>query len=280
MSEQGTSFEARIVLHPRSLDETFDLALAYARSHARDLWRVALVSVLAVFVPCLALGFGLGLDDGAVFALGVLLTTLFERTTTIFVGRHVFGNTTSTRSAWAAFARRFGGLGFVALAVTLPGLMLVWSEGDNEGLLGFGVMLGVFWPFLVASGMHLSEVSLLEQLPLGKSLKRARALGAYRYGRAMGLLLVGLGVRALFVYGAYAVGVFLFSFLLQVRGFADNFDFWLALLGYALSGPYVALVRFLDYIDARTRREGWDIQVRFNAIAQRTRAERARRMAA
>ena len=37
---------------------------------------------------------------------------------------------------------------------------------------------------------------------------------------------------------------------------------------------------YTDYIDARTRREGWDIQVRFNAIAQRERQERARSLAA
>jgi len=30
-----------------------------------------------------------------------------------------------------------------------------------------------------------------------------------------------------------------------------------------LSVPLVATLRFLAYIDNRTRREGWDIQVRF-----------------
>ena len=38
------------------------------------------------------------------------------------------------------------------------------------------------------------------------------------------------------------------------------------LLGLHLSIPLVATTRFLAYIDNRTRRDGWDIQVRFLAI--------------
>ncbi len=51
-------------------------------------------------------------------------------------------------------------------------------------------------------------------------------------------------------------------------------------VGWIAAGPYVATVRLFDYIDARTRREGWDIQVRFSAIAQRSERERADTLAA
>jgi len=34
------------------------------------------------------------------------------------------------------------------------------------------------------------------------------------------------------------------------------------------SVPLVASLRFLAYIDNRTRREGWDIQVRFSELAR------------
>ena len=40
-----------------------------------------------------------------------------------------------------------------------------------------------------------------------------------------------------------------------------------ALLGFFLSVPVVSAARFLQYIDVRTRKEGWDIQLRFTAIA-------------
>jgi hypothetical protein len=46
-----------------------------------------------------------------------------------------------------------------------------------------------------------------------------------------------------------------------------------ALAGFFASIPYVASTRFLGYVDRRTRREGWDIQVRFAALAQREGAD-------
>ena len=38
--------------------------------------------------------------------------------------------------------------------------------------------------------------------------------------------------------------------------------------GLLLSAPLVATLRFLAYIDNRTRREGWDVQVRFLELAR------------
>jgi len=41
-----------------------------------------------------------------------------------------------------------------------------------------------------------------------------------------------------------------------------------ALAGFFATVPLVAAARFLFYIDLRTRKEGWDIQLRFMAIAR------------
>ena len=40
-----------------------------------------------------------------------------------------------------------------------------------------------------------------------------------------------------------------------------------ALAGFFLTVPVIAAARFLAYTDLRTRKEGWDIQLRFMAIA-------------
>ena len=40
-----------------------------------------------------------------------------------------------------------------------------------------------------------------------------------------------------------------------------------AVTGFFLTIPIVAAARFLTYVDLRTRREGWDIQLKFMAIA-------------
>jgi hypothetical protein len=42
-----------------------------------------------------------------------------------------------------------------------------------------------------------------------------------------------------------------------------------AILGLLLAVPLSAAMRFLGYIDLRTRSEGWDIQLRFAAWAER-----------
>ena len=43
-----------------------------------------------------------------------------------------------------------------------------------------------------------------------------------------------------------------------------------AVLGALLAVPLAAAMRFLGYIDLRTRKEGWDIQLRFVALAEQS----------
>ena len=47
---------------------------------------------------------------------------------------------------------------------------------------------------------------------------------------------------------------------------------WAPFVGLALVRPYLVAFRFLLYIDCRTRREGWDLQVQFSALAARSAA--------
>lgn len=275
----GTSFEARVTLRPRSLDETFDLALAYLRVHIRDLRGPILVATLAAWLPVVIGFLVLGLSDTEVIALGLVLTGLAERSITVYAGRHLFGNPTSIRGAWAATGRRLAfGLATNLFAIC-PILALVLSDYDETWIV-IVTMLGFVWPFMIASHVHLAEVHHLEQLPLGRAAQRARALIAYRFGRAVGLLTMGALVRALFVLAMSSGAAFLFSFVLQFKGVSGIAGPLFGMLGYTLSGPFVALARFFDYIDARTRREGWDIQIRFNAIAQKERQAAERRLAA
>ena len=77
---------------------------------------------------------------------------------------------------------------------------------------------------------------------------------------------------------------FTVSFLLQLGEPLDLLfeerGSWASVAGYVAVAPYIALAKLFDYVDARTRREGWDIQVRFKAIAAKARDERARKVAA
>ncbi len=47
-----------------------------------------------------------------------------------------------------------------------------------------------------------------------------------------------------------------------------------ALAGLLASVPFVSTARFLQYIDTRTRADGWDIQVRFLAVNAKDAEER------
>lgn len=279
MSTAGTSFEPRVTLRPRSQDETFDLTLAYLRAYARDYRGPIIMAVLISLLPALLVQLLLSPSGGVVAGVAIVTTGLSERSLTAFAGRHVFGNPATIKGAWRATLVRLPfGLASV-LFLTLP-VILVLGADFEEAALGLGVMMAFLWPLMIASHLHVAEVMHLEQLRLSKATQRARALVSFRYGRALGLVVTGVVVRLLFVLGTYSAGTFIFAVVLQFKGVADNFGVAFALLGYALSGPYLALVRFFDYIDARTRREGWDIQVRFNAIAQRDRQSRESRLAA
>lgn len=80
-----------------------------------------------------------------------------------------------------------------------------------------------------------------------------------------------LSIPLAFVLGAEVMGQSAFSFVLQfgepVGNLFDQGGSAFALFGFFVSVPVIACARFLKYIDIRTRREGWDVQLRFVGIA-------------
>ena len=162
-------------------------------------------------------------------------------------------------------------LSFSALLLPLPWLPMLITDFDAPEWIGIGTMLGVFWPAFLASQPYFAEALLLEELPAGRAVRRARVLVLYRFSRGLGLVLFSALVRGLFAGIAFVSFQFAAEFVLQLQNFTRGLGLWAAIAGYLMSGPYLALARLFDYVDARTRREGWDIQVRFNAIAARAR---------
>lgn len=278
------SFDARIVLRPRSLDETLDLALAYGRTHRRDLLKLAFLLSLPAIALVVALKLYFTLSWGAAWAIALVIAPLIERCVIAYGGRHLFGNAPKLRTALGIAMRR----PFMALAsavlIPLPWLPLLATEMEDEAWLGLGVLIGLFWPFLLAWCLYFSIVVLLEGVSLGAAWKRAAVLISYRYGRALAFVLFGAVVRALGAYCADLSAQFVVSLMLQLGEpmdtLVENGGSWAAIFGFFLISPYVALARLFDYVDARTRLEGWDIQVRFKSIAAKARKERSERLAA
>ncbi len=282
----GSSFEARIVLRPRSTDETLDLALAYLRVHFRDFIKLFLVLAVLQLVP-LAAHFFLtgGLDghyQGQRLAAAIVFMGLAERVWTVFASRHLFASDVSVGAALKAVGKKFIPSLLSTLISTLPWLMLAFAVDaeDNDWIIGFGVLFVTAWFMVWATHYYFREVYHLEHLSFVESGKRTRGLASRRTGRTMGLVLITSFLRGLFIFSIVAGVDVVLQLFLQFEidhSVVNELGVW---LGWMLAGPYIATVRLFDYIDARTRREGWDIQVRFSAIAQRSEQERAKRLAA
>jgi hypothetical protein len=123
------------------------------------------------------------------------------------------------------------------------------------------------WPRLV----FVHEASLLEGAGPADALRRSSRFVAGRGGPVFGVLVSLLLTQGAFVVTAELLGQGLVSEVLQLGKpfgalFADGGSPY-ALAGLLLSVPYVATARFLEYIDARTRSDGWDVQLRFLAIS-------------
>jgi hypothetical protein len=64
-----------------------------------------------------------------------------------------------------------------------------------------------------------------------------------------------------------AVQIDLLSFPPPADALSDGGS-WFALCGFFMAVPFIATARFLAYIDNRTRREAWDVQLRFTELAK------------
>ncbi len=276
-----TSFDPRIVVRPRSLDQTLDLALAYVRIGLKD------------FVPLFAWLAGISLGIGGIlsYAFGftprqsvailLIVGQISERAVTIFGGRHLFGHGLPIHRAAAQAFRHLPIAFAAAVTANLPFILMLLENDDFEtGLFPMGFMLATFWPFLLASHLYLREVLSLEHLTIGPALRRARTLVQFRFDRALALLAVSFFVRAATATLAFTTARFVIEFILQFSRVPWSLYLWVAAAGWILAGQFLALAKLFEYVDARTRREGWDIQIRFDAIKQRDEAAHARRMTA
>ena len=137
-------------------------------------------------------------------------------------------------------------------------------------LAAFAVVLPLL-PFGAARLLFVREAVLLEGARPFESVGRSYRLVKRQLGSCLGMSFATLAVPAAFAVGAELLGDALVRVVLQLgRPFGQLFEqggSGYALLGFFLAVPVTAAARFLKYIDVRTRKEGWDIQVRFTALA-------------
>jgi hypothetical protein len=250
---------ARIVLRPRAAVDVLDLAAPFCIAA----WRVLLPLSGLVLLPTAALCWTahlLGWPWPAVWWLAVVLGGLSQAPFTIACGELLFNDPRDVRVA-AVLKRALRRAPAFAVTYVVTRLTLA---------LALSILIA--FPFAVGGLFVAQEALLLEGAgpfaALGRSVRAVRGQGRSVFGVAAALVVLPLaGVAA----GEIACQTVVSSVLqlgepfgtLQASGGTPY-----ALLGFFLTVPLCAAARFLKYTDMRTRKEGWDIQLRFMSIAR------------
>jgi hypothetical protein len=250
---------ARVALRHRAAIDVLDLALRFVVVHARIYGLLVLFTIVPGIFAASAVGLSAGWLRGwlVAFAWAGLAHTPF----TIAASRLVFEDHVSARDALAAAMRE---------SPRVVWLRLVLLTTFVVGVLFFLVPAVI----VAVAGAFAMEVLLLERARVLGALARSPSIVAGDVGEA---LLVVVASSAVYVAGALVgdvAGRALVQELLLFRPPGSLFSEGgsvLAFTGFLGVVPFVATARFFVYLNLRTRAEGWDIQIRFAALARRAR---------
>ena len=250
---------AAIVFRPRSISELFDLACRFATGKAFvPLFKLSLWLLLPGWLLMCGLRLGFGWPWEAVWPLSVVWALGVQGPFTVCIGQLIFsGNAGAAPSIREALSRFWP---------TLATSLFFWV---CLAFVGWTVLL---IPVVYARFLFLNEVVLLEGQDTGNALKRTGSISKFHMGQLMGFSLALIVCRLAAVGVVESLGQALVGSVLQLGAPLGNLytegGSAFALLGLFVSTPFIALARFLQYVDLRTRSEGWDIQVRFMSLTE------------
>lgn len=248
----------RVAVRPRGLFECLDLAVMFC---GRRPLAVA-VAVVAGALPWLLLNrrlFANSGDEASVFAVMLLAleTPWAAAPLTLFLGQSVFSDRFSWRDAWRDSLR------------ASPALFVF------QGLLrGVCVVIWILAPFLFVWHYYLDPIILLERPPLSRVWRRRTAINAGNVGQVMTLM--GIDAATLLV-GTPLLATSLSSLGSLWRGSTTSVppdgDAWFIPALFSWEGQiaffavcgFLTVFRFFTYLDARIRREGWDVELKLRA---------------
>lgn len=266
--------DATIALEPRSVGECIDLAFLFYRRNARKLLTMSLLfGAIPVATGVIASEVGTGwLWSGVLF---LFLSPFLGATVVAGVGRHIFGEDFTVGNALRHVSSRLG-----TLLVVLPAARLAYAA---VSLMCWGLLT---LPVATRYGF-LSEVVLLEQLRGNRIPKRCEEIlrdvwvevcGRYVAvaGFALGLsivlfVLLDLGSQALFGIPVFVAKI---SWAIAAEDVLNLLTYDPVLVGvlsatWWLVYPLARLAWFFCYLDARVRKEGWDVEIALRVEARR-----------
>ena len=219
-------------------------------------------------------------------ALILIQSPLALSAVTYFIGQAVFIERPTARQVFTAVWKRIASMIFVvgilrmSLISFIPAAFLFQQPVFRPeieipiyflGLCGMVYFVRGFRPFA-------SEILLLERCPVLRSKKRpdqlaygqrSRWLHSSLYNELFG---VHIGVTIVEVFTALSISMSL-MFLIGVMTGSWIWGFWMDLFLFPMTIWIVAtwgtVIRFLLYMNSRIRTEGWEIELRLKAEAQR-----------
>lgn len=250
--------DARLVLRPRSQAELLDLAAQWCFSRDWALYtRLSAMVLLPSLSVCIVARWLGEWTWPQVWGLAIALATLSQGVFTVATSRALFERDVVATDVLRRFGQRLPSyLG--ALVITRLMLMV-------------GAMTVLLLPWAWGKVVFVHEASLLEGSSSFRATERAWNM-ARSHATQLLLLLGGMASALAFaVSAAELLGHGLVEFVLQLqRPFGSLWDdggSLYALVGFHVAIPYLAVARFLGYVDQRTRGDGWDLQLRLMALA-------------
>jgi hypothetical protein len=248
---------ARVRLRVRTFFEVLDLGFIFVSANHRTYLRLAAWLLLPAFALC-AGAQALHLPWPLLWLLAITLGKVVEGAFIVAAGQLLFSENVPPKAVMAAFGQRF----FPYLGASLQSALLLAVTG----------LVVLPLPFMAAMMLFNGEFCLLERASPNEGRARGARLTKGYSGRAFALAAAIAAGRLGFVLVAELLGQGLVATVLQLgRPIGELFEDGgssYALAGYFAAIPWLAAIRFIGYIDLRTRQEGWDIQLRFSALLQ------------
>ena len=242
--------EARIVLRPRGLLESLDLTFRFIWTLGRRLYSHVWLTLMLPTCALLCVA-ALVLDWPAwqVWLLAWILGGLLQGAFTVGASRLLFAQDVTRKATIKAYRGR--------LARYMGARLLSWMY---------------IIPFLLSRTVFVPEVIYLEGASSKEALSRSARAVAWQSGTAMEARFVLAVAAVAFIFVFEILGQAVVGSLLRLGTpvgdlFSDQAISAYALFGYFASIPFTATARFLFYINLRTVTDGWDVQVRFLALA-------------
>ncbi len=249
--------EAAIVIRPRSAASVCDLAFRFVFGLRPTLF--AKLTALFILPGAALVGllrYILGWDWFPIWLCSFAYATVFQGMFTVAAGQLMFEREVELRGVLRDYRQHLWGH-------LLPALITRVVVVLTSLFFALGLLLWVRY-------MYVHEAALLEGKSGTQATERAASFVSNHFGDAFTVLLLVCCVSGAFVVGFETLGRGVVEFLFMLPSLAepitDTGGSPYALLGFFASVPFTATLRFLSYIDGRTRRDGWDIQVTFMGI--------------